>query len=116
MSYDQFWFMDVDLVRAYREADRIRQKRIDEEMWLMGMYVYQAVGSLHPLFNSLKPSDAKPYLEEPFSYTNFQEKANEEQPEEERIQSGVDHFRSLIMAVNKQRHNKESDKGGSGNS
>lgn len=45
MTYDQYWYGDTWMVRTFREADRLRQKRINEEAWLIGSYVRFAVDS-----------------------------------------------------------------------
>ena len=105
MTPDEFWNGDVELVVYYREAFKMQQKRRDEELWTLGLYVYKAVGALHPLFNSLKPSDAQPYLEEPFSTT--QEREEKRKDEEEIEQQGLNHFMSMVMAFNKQRQERE---------
>lgn len=112
MSYDEFWNMDVSLVKYYREAFEIQQKRRDEEMWLQGLYVYKAVGALYPLFNFLSPKDAQPYLEEPFSTTMAKEK--QELANEEKTQAGLDHFMAMVMAVNKMRQGGEKNGGNTG--
>ena len=43
MTYDQYWYGDVHMVRAFYKADRLRQKRMNEEAWLFGAYVYKAL-------------------------------------------------------------------------
>lgn len=45
MTYDQYWYGDTWMVRAFREADRLRQKRKNDEAWLFGAYVRYAIDS-----------------------------------------------------------------------
>lgn len=80
MTYDEFWNGDVDMVKAYREADELRHRRRNQELWLQGMYFYEALCDASPLFRfSTKPVKAEPYIKEPFPIT-----AEEVQEREER--------------------------------
>lgn len=45
MSYGEFWEGEPSLVIAYRRADEIRRRRINEELWLNGMYTADALAS-----------------------------------------------------------------------
>lgn len=70
MTYDQYWFGDPKLINAYIKAEEIRQRKKNNEMWLQGAYVYQAVGSLIHLANPFsKEHKAKPYLDKPIPVT-----------------------------------------------
>lgn len=62
MTYDQYWFGDPWMAKAYREAFMLRQKKRNEEMWLQGAYIMNAVSTaIHNNFSNRK-SD---YLKEP---------------------------------------------------
>lgn len=43
MTYEQYWFGDPLMVRAFFKADRIRQQRINDQAWLQGVYFYRAL-------------------------------------------------------------------------
>ena len=43
MTYDQFWNQDVELVKAYREADKIKRDLKNQDMWMQGAYYYEAL-------------------------------------------------------------------------
>lgn len=45
MTYDQYWYGDVHMVRAFYEAHKLRQQDIDSVAWLHGMYVYKALAA-----------------------------------------------------------------------
>ena len=69
MSPSQYWDEDASLVRFYREADILRRRRENVQMWTQGRYVYEAMSSaLSALFAKSK-SDIYPYPEEPFPIT-----------------------------------------------
>lgn len=44
MSADEFWYGEPYLAEAYREAQRLRDERRNQELWLQGLYIYDAVG------------------------------------------------------------------------
>lgn len=64
MTYDQFWIDDPALVRAYRKADAIRKRRMNEELWLNGIYTAEALAStVGNMFSKSKykyPAEPKP--------------------------------------------------------
>lgn len=70
MSYELYWHGEPNLVKAFREADELRVDRMNYEAWLQGLYVYQAVGALYPVFNPFsKQKKAEEYLKEPIVIT-----------------------------------------------
>lgn len=80
MSYDEFWNQDVSLVRVYLKANQLREKQKNRELWLQGMYFYEALCDASPLFRftmkkgSIKP---EPYVKEPYPITEAEVKARE---------------------------------------
>lgn len=72
MTYDEFWNKDVTLVKSYRKADRIRRERRNEELWLQGMYIYEAMLDVAPVFRlSMGTKRVEPlkYRERPYPLT-----------------------------------------------
>lgn len=68
MTYDEFYKKDHTLAISYRRAFELKRAKENEDMWLLGAYVYQAIARVSPLFNPFakhpKPED---YLDKPFS-------------------------------------------------
>lgn len=82
MTYDEFWNQDVGLTEVYREANELRDKRRNQELWLQGMYIYEALCDASPLFRfSMKKGTVKPepYVKEPYPITASEVKARKEQ-------------------------------------
>ena len=71
MTYDQYWNGDPALVKDYRRADHLRKQRRNEEMWLQGLYIYEAIADCSPLLHAFAKGGvrAKPYVSEPFPLT-----------------------------------------------
>ena len=84
MSYDDFWNGDVMMVKAYRQADELRLKQKNHELWLQGMYMYEALCDVSPLFRfSMKKGTAKPepYAKEPYPITALEVRERKEREE-----------------------------------
>lgn len=64
MPRDEYWNGDPDAVRAYRKADRIRQDRMNQQLWLQGMYIYEALCDVAPILHAFGKKGTKPH---PFS-------------------------------------------------
>jgi len=78
MTHKQFWYDDPWLVKAYREADKLKQKRFNDEAWLQGMYVYDAVSIVHYNFNKKKGAKAINYPKQPYDFFAEQDTKSEE--------------------------------------
>ena len=93
MTYDEFWYQDVRKVEAYRKAAELRDRRRNQEMWLQGMYIYEALCDASPLFRfSMKGGTVKPepYVKEPYPITEAEVREREEREarlKEERLKA-----------------------------
>ena len=69
MTYEQFWERDCTLVTAYRRAYEISRDRKNQELWLQGAYIYDAIARLTPILHAFAKKGAKPepYPNEPYS-------------------------------------------------
>lgn len=45
MSYTQFWDEDPQIVNYYIEAEKIRQQKLNNQLWIQGVYFQLAVAS-----------------------------------------------------------------------
>lgn len=82
MSYEQYWYGDPWMVKAYEQAFMLRQRKRNEEMWIQGAYIANAVSvSIANAFDKRKHE----YLKAPFDI--YPKTAAEEQEEirQERI-------------------------------
>lgn len=103
MTYEQFWEMDCDLVKYYRKAARIRQDLKNQDAWLQGMYVYQAVGNLAPILRAFAKKGAKPqpYPEQPFELNVRQDKKVENTKEKKQDDKAKAYMQMFAMSFNK---------------
>ena len=70
MSYDDYWNKEPELFLRYYNAEKLKQQKKNNEMWLQGAYIDNAVGSLYPIFNPFsKEKKARPYMSSPIPLT-----------------------------------------------
>jgi hypothetical protein len=68
MTPEQYWDDDPMLAKYYRQADEIRQNRMNQELWLQGMYIYEALCDVSPVLNAFATKGTKPspYSDRPY--------------------------------------------------
>ena len=99
MSYAEYWEGDVKLAQYYRKAYNIKQDEINNNAWLQGMYIYDAVSTA--LYNALRGMGkshppAKDYAKQPYELKNKvkseAEKAKEIEIEQEKAAAWMENF------------------------
>ena len=103
MTYEQYWNGDCTLVKYYRKADEIRKERRNEELWLQGMYVYEAICDVSPILHAFakKGTKPQPYSEKPYAITEAQQKRVEEEKERKIAEKGKRFMEALMKSNNK---------------
>ena len=118
MSYAEYWEMDAYLVRAYREADKIRQQRRNEQAWLQGAYIYDVMTRLFSIYNPFaKHPKAEPYRDKPFELEPKEEIAVEDMTSEEldqKVEESRDAFMAMMLRTNKDRSERKEGGGTDG--
>lgn len=105
MTVDEYWHGDVWLVEDFIKADKERQKRQNQEAWLQGLYIYDAMSCA--LANAFKKKSEQPakYPEEPYQLfkddleedIRLTEQQREEQEEQERLQARL-YMQQMVWA------------------
>ena len=109
MTYDQYWNDDPTLVKYYRKAAEIQKERRNEELWLQGMYIYEALCDVSPILHAYAKKGTKPtpYSEKPYSITETQRKHEEEERARKIAEKGM-RFMNAIMASTNKRFGEET--------
>lgn len=113
MSYDDYWYDDCWKAKFYHDAYQIQMKRKDEEFWMQGMYIYDALCKVSPILHAFSKSGTKPlpYPEKPYTYLR-EDAMNEEEKkklqENERLIAQL-HFERWARATAKQFENKSKN-------
>lgn len=107
MTYDEYWYGDVRMTGAFIEADKLRQKQKNTEMWLMGLYVYDAISRLAPILNGFaKDPKAKDYPKMPYG----EKEKKKDEPSEQEVAN--ERLKSQLFFENWARATSKRMKGG----
>ena len=107
MTYDQYWYGDPWMVVAFRETFLLKQRHQNEQMWIQGAYIANAVATaINNCFGKRKID----YLKSPL---DIYPKTYAEEQEEIR-QQRIDLIRklSMVSAKYKATHKKGTDEHG----
>lgn len=102
MTEEQFWHGDPRLCKAYRQAHKLRIEQRNQELWLQGLYNYDAVAVA--LGNALSKHKQK-YIKEPVKLFKPTEEEQKLQAEQTRKKM-VERLNSWKAAFEKQQANK----------
>lgn len=119
MTYDEYWKESPYRAKFYREAHELKVKQNDEEMWVQGMYIYEALCKVSPVLHAFSKSGTKPlpYSSKPYLYDvkteserdkEREEKEKQQQIENERLIAQV-HFSNWARATAKMFNKKENN-------
>ena len=102
MTYDQFWNDDPMLAKYYREAEEIRNERKNQELWLQGMYIYEALCDVAPIMNGFakRGTKAKEYSNRPYPITEKQRLRDAEEKEKLNALKAKRFMEALMSSTN----------------
>ena len=93
MTYDEYWKESPYRAKFYREAHELKVKQNDEQMWVQGMYIYEALCEVSPILHAFSKSGTKPlpYAQRPYLYgvktESEKDKERKEAEEKQRIEN-----------------------------
>ena len=104
MTYEQYWEGDPMLAKYFRQADEIRVERKNQELWLQGLYIYEALCDVSPILHAMakRGTKARPYPERPYPITEKQRKHEIEEKEKQIALKGKRMFEMYMRQNNKQ--------------
>ena len=87
MSAEEYWDGDPWWAKSYRDAEKLKAEKMNRELWLQGMYFYDALCKVSPILHAFAKSGTKPspYPEEPYALTRKEDKAREETKAEKQM-------------------------------
>ena len=84
MTWTQFWIDEPELAIAYRKAEAIKKRRKNEELWLEGIYMAEAISAT--VGNMFSKGQKHPYPSEPFPITAAEQQERRERAEKARME------------------------------
>ena len=84
MSYEDFWYGPAFMTTFYKDAYKLRVRQQDENNWMLGMYVYEAILNCSPVLHAFSKKGTKPlpYPEKPYLADQLVEKTEAEKEQE----------------------------------
>ena len=103
MTYEQYWEGDCTLVKYYRQAEEMRNEKRNQELWLQGMYVYEAICDASPVLHAFAKKGTKPipYSAKPYPLNDKQAKREEEEKQRKLAEKGKRFMEAMAMSINK---------------
>lgn len=109
MTAEEYWNGDPELTIYYRKANKLKAKDENYNMWLQGMYIYEALICASPLFRSLanhpKPI---PYPDKPYALGEEERKERTKNQEEEKDLKNQAIIKSWVDRVNRIKAEKQA--------
>ena len=116
MTWTQFWIDEPELAGAYRKSEMIRKRRKNEELWLQGIYVAEALRAT--VGNMFLKGQNHQYPAEPLPITADEQQERREREERNRMERMKAAFIAKSLQMNTKLGGKPNDergeKGGAG--
>lgn len=102
MTYDEFWFGKPERAKYYRKAYELKKKQLNEQLWLQGMYFFEAICDVAPVLVTMPKKDAKiqPYSTEPYALTAKEQEERERRENERKQKKMLERFNAMATLVN----------------
>ena len=98
MTYEQFWEGEPSMTKAFREADAIRRRRKNEELWLEGVYMAEALSAT--VGNMFSKGNKYQYPSEPIPITAEEQKERRERAEKAKMERMKAAFTAKALKMN----------------
>ena len=98
MTYDQYWNGDPYLTTVYRKAYKLKRETENEQAWLQGLYIYEALCCVAPVMRAFakKGTRVSPYPDAPHPLT-AEEKEDAKADQDKRIMEKGKAFMAAYM-------------------
>ena len=100
MTREEYWEMSPHLAVAYRKAYRLKRQTENEQAWLQGMYIYDAVAACIGAALAKRGSEKPKYVERPFDIFPLTEREKKQREKEER-----EKMQAYLRALQQQQRN-----------
>ena len=103
MTPEQYWDGDCTLVKYFRQAEELRNERRNQELWLQGMYIYEAICDVSPVLHAFakKGTKPQPYPSKPYAISEKQIKQEREEKARKLAEKGKRFMEAIMYSTNK---------------
>ena len=100
MSYELFWEAEPQVAAAFRRADEIKRHRTNQELWLSGAYMREALAST--VGNMFSKGSKHEYPSEPFAITVAEQEERQARIQKAKMEKIKASFMARALSVNAQ--------------
>lgn len=102
MTPEQYWDGDCTLVKYYRKAEELRNEKRNQELWLQGAYIYEAICDVAPILQAFAKKGTKPtpYSDKPYPLSAKQVKHDEEEKQRKLAEKGRRFMEAMAASIN----------------
>ena len=102
MTPEQYWDGDPEWARAFRKADELRMERKNQELWLQGMYFYEAICDASPILQGFAKKGTKPhpYADKPYPINEKQHERKKADVEKAKFDKAKKMMEAFMKANN----------------
>lgn len=112
MTWDEYWYGDPLMTIAYRKAFHLKQESRNKEMWMQGMYIYEALLDVSPMYHDFaKNPKPLPYPDRPYPLTKEEQEKREADKEAENDKKTQEAFKAWAKRANRMITEREAKKG-----
>lgn len=101
MTYEQYWDGPPFIAVTYRKAHKLKRQMANEDAWLQGMYVFDAVSVALANAFGKKGAGKKQYIEKPIDIFPLTEQEKKQREREEMAKMEI----AMKSMIRKQRAN-----------
>lgn len=102
MTWDEYWFGDPWMAKYIRLAYNMKRKQVNYDLWLQGLYVYEAVLDASPVFHPLaKEPKPVPYPSEPYALDKTERENRKEKEQEELDKKNQETIKAWVERANR---------------
>ncbi len=117
VTYEEFWYGDFAICKYARQAEKLRRKRTNQEMWWNAIYMFRTMLDVAPAFRDFgdgKKTKISFSTEQPFPMDKQEseeiEKAKHERQKEEFLSKMLSYTQSHNLALKQNGEQKETEK------
>lgn len=103
MTEEQYWDGDAKLVESFRKADEIRREKRNTELWLQGLYIYEALCDVSPVLQAFAKKGTKPreYISKPYPITERALKKSKADKSKAAVHKGKAYMEAMMVSLGK---------------
>jgi len=104
MTEGQYWNGDATLTKKYRKVYEYKKAERNQELWMQGLYIYEALLDVSPMFRDfVKKPHPLPYPDRPYATTKEEEEERAKSKEQAEMESLMEQVRAWKKRISEKR-------------